>query len=403
MRHNFVPVVPRRVLARPLVLRAGDTPWSIAQAFGRGWSGYAELVGANLDLPLFDDKMPPGHAATLAGLTEGQELWLPASWAPRIHRAGGNATLRDVPDLLRGYVTGLLLQRIDLIQKAGHVLPFQEGHYERIINAATTWFRQSYPNTAPTDALLEPFLKSAIMWTTKWGLLIPQADADQLPWGEVPWLQVPWAKVPWTDVDWAAIRQWVQANMPLGAVQNQLFLTNWSQANWHGKSWANVPWAHVPWATVPWSLIPWQAIDWDAIWQAPNPADPSDTPTYRLTSALKAFAAGGANPADPTAPGECLPPRMMIHGQCSCPGPGLVWNPATKKCEPKGCAPGHHKDAQGKCVPDIDINTSDEPPPKKESFPWGTLLFVGAAAAVTAVVTNAVNNATKPSSRRASR
>jgi|GEM_PF-4468318 len=426
---NFIPMAARQVLAKPYTLQAGDTPWSIAQAFGQGWAGYKELVGANLHRELLTDAMPPGHPATFGNLREGQLMHLPASWAPAVRRAGGIAVLRDMLDLLRGFMQGVLLRKLEQEQKKGIPPKFNEGMNERIVNAATQWYRQANPNTPVTDVLALPFINSAIEWAQLFGIKIPMAHADGLPWTEVPWLGVPFERVPWTAINWAAVSQWVNANVQPGQVQNQIFQNDWSKANWKGTTffqndwskanwkgttWPKIPWGSIPWVLVPWSLIPWQKLTqankWVAILAAISP-DPQSA-TVAFINAMRDVLPPPVDDAGPPVD-DCAPPRFKTpEGKCLCP-PGTVWNLDTKKCQPKGTHPpgpdapcpegaGFHRDTHGNCVP----NVTDQPPPpepKKEGFPWGTLLLLTAAAFAGAVATGAAKNFMEPDKKKATR
>ncbi len=323
MTTSYIPAaVPRGASVK---LKRGDTLGAVIEHFRRPLSDYHELVGANLHHEL-DVRGPRGLCATLAGLKEGQILFIPASWV-----AEPQSGLDGLGD--------------ELEHNLATLIPFNPqnpqgvtmAQYLEQLAVLAGWWRQEHPNELPTSmADLKPYVKAVGTWWNTYGSKLPQGVAKNIQWGAV---------------NWPTLARWALAGFPLASLHagpiNALLAKSvapgqfprtdetpkWTQVDFSvlGKVLSPEAMASVP--TLRWDLLPAEQID---IKQYKQGMDPTDFMVGQLNKLLGVTPSGDVSPGSPGGPKPTVCPKgaSPVPGSCDCTllGAGFVYDPTRNQC-----------------------------------------------------------------------
>lgn len=220
---SFVPA-PIDQVAGFTRVRPGESLAGVCVRFGQPVHAYRELVAANLDRELNLDG-PVGFSATLAGLQEGDALFVPAWWAP-----GGRPDLEGNRGRIGDEVIDALMQLFP--NPPPGVNGFQWAGLNKTL---ASWWRQKNPNAVPSSVSeVEPFASPLLEFYEAVGKDLWKYEAVEIPWGEVPWhlvIGLAQKAFPWTSVDHKAINKLLTDWAKPGQVKHAPPVTDWSQAD----------------------------------------------------------------------------------------------------------------------------------------------------------------------------
>lgn len=220
----FVPRQITRVKPYAYQVRKGDTLATIAGAFGVGAERIPELVGANMEgRPLRPLRLgAPSRAMTLAGLSEGETLRIPARW-PDPQWASG--MVGDPVDMNSALAQGMNLA-MQTMQASNQIPTLPKDQASTALATAMAWFANANgpaPALNPMD--YAAFITNAVNWITQIALPVSQAPSGpsiaqlgMFPWGPLatmlnagnnPYATANWAgmipgspNVPWSVLPW---------------------------------------------------------------------------------------------------------------------------------------------------------------------------------------------------------
>lgn len=220
----FVPRQITRVKPYAYQVRKNDTLATIAGAFGVGAERIPELVGANMEgRPLRPLRLgAPSRAMTLAGLSEGETLRIPARW-PDPQWASG--MVGDPVDMNSALAQGMNLA-MQTMQASNQIPTLPKDQASTALATAMAWFANANgpaPALNPMD--YTAFIANAVNWITQIALPVSQAPSGpsiaqlgMFPWGPLatmlnagnnPYATANWAgmipgspSVPWSILPW---------------------------------------------------------------------------------------------------------------------------------------------------------------------------------------------------------
>lgn len=218
-----------RFVAGVAVLQRGETLADLCRRFGRPVTDYPDLVAANLQREL-DLSGPQGYCATLAGLHEGDQLYIPASWVGGARRSdvrGQGGTLRD-----------------EVSDSIEQLFPYAQNiplpYYKAVVATIGAWWRQSHPGKAPTSqAELEPYGGPALQWMELIGKKLNLSTVEKLAWGSIPFgfvTALGKRGFQWYLVNPDAINELLAKNIPLGSVEHGPVVKDFTKSTFSAKT-----------------------------------------------------------------------------------------------------------------------------------------------------------------------
>jgi hypothetical protein len=253
MTSSFVP--PRNPnVAGLVVVRRGETLGALCRRLGRSPADYPELVATNLSRDL-DTRGPLGSCAVLAGLQEGDKLFVPAEWGAALTGLLGNA----------GRISDELVDTIEGFYPYQPGGPVNEQQYDGMVEVLAAWWRLQNPNNLPTStASLAPFAKPLIEFFDAIGKFMPNNEVlAKIPWGSVPWgFVTALAKqgFPWWSLDFQKINKILISRVAPGSVKHAPPILDWSKTSFDKATLNNQKMDNTAiWAMLPklrWDLFP---------------------------------------------------------------------------------------------------------------------------------------------------
>ncbi len=209
-------------------VKPGESLAAVCGRFGQPVSSYTELVGANLHREL-DLSGPPEMVATLAGIREGDVLYIPAEWVrrSRVDLEGGAGVIADE----------LVDQIANLYPNVANLPP---DKYKVLVETLGGWWRADHPGDMnPTKAQLNGYANSLLSWYDAIGKQLTSNIAERIPWAQVPWAFIAaMAKenFPWWTVNADKINTMLKTRVVPGTAKHLPQIKHWDQSVWDKAS-----------------------------------------------------------------------------------------------------------------------------------------------------------------------
>lgn len=209
-------------------VKPGESLAAVCGRFGQPVSSYTELVGANLHREL-DLSGPPEMVATLAGIREGDVLYIPAGWVrgSRVDLEGGAGLIAD--------------ELVDLIANLyPNVTNLPPDKYKVLVETLGGWWRADHPGDMnPTKAQLNGYANSLLSWYDAIGKQLTSNIAERIPWAQVPWAFIAaMAKenFAWWAIDADKINTMLKTRVVPGTAKHLPQIKQWDQSVWDKAS-----------------------------------------------------------------------------------------------------------------------------------------------------------------------
>lgn len=349
---SAIPPLCRRV-AGTTPLHPGDTLPHVCARFGQPPAAYRDLVAANLHRELRTD-LPDGVVATLTGLSQGDSLYVPASWvgsldAQRAYHQRG--VLHGAPAELSDAVDDKVIALLGPNDPTG---PLTMDAYKDLMGTLAAWWRQAKPNTLPNSKQeLSPFAPPLKAFWQLIGKDLTPGTAPQIPWGEMPFLwivELSQRGFDWSKVDKNIVNKRLITLIPPGGVKHGPRIKDWSKAKFDPETIAKTKMFAPQWQVLGrfrWDLLPETMIN-------PNNYNGQDPTTWLVQQINQTL--GSLNNAQPGQADVSLGPldliscgmgQVKLGGSCyglapigldgSCPAGSLKYSTV---CVVSPCQPG---------------------------------------------------------------
>jgi hypothetical protein len=177
---TFVPL-PVAAVAGTVRVQRGETLAGLCSRLGQPLHAYRELVGANLHYPMTGDGVPAGCSVVFSDLSEGDELYVPASWQPRGSHLGG---LEGAPGMLGDGTSDAMAVFFPYNPQSG----LSKEHWADNIAVLSAWWRDDHKNGAAPASIADvaPYSQAAVSWWKNVGSKLTPGVARNIPFGQFP-------------------------------------------------------------------------------------------------------------------------------------------------------------------------------------------------------------------------